>query len=196
MSNKSTTYLLTERAFLKGELDKLLLGEEDYAYVPKYSPAIRTDWTRIIPYGVYEYHNENPDSGFLEMLLETLFRMVKSYDGIVPVAYVILTECSEREDGVSPFSFDLAPLAIELNKSIHKYFERLSLDRNKEGFCWEDGLLGELRCICKKTIDCGGPDFLQYHSLICKKFDSSEYEEDINKVGSTPKKLVNFQGKI
>ncbi|NQZ60001.1 MAG: hypothetical protein HRT88_21315 [Lentisphaeraceae bacterium] len=149
---------LVQKAFLKRDLDKLLLGEKPYRYVPKYSPAINVDIAQLIDLGFYMMDKEYLEK-FSDDLEKTLLTLAQKYEGLIPVASVLLLESYSRGKEESPFVFDLKPIARELNNSIYKFEKSLIVDKSGYGQGWKDGLYGELKCKARKTIECGGPNF-------------------------------------
>jgi len=151
---------LTEMAVSRNELSKLLLGEGEYSYISKFSPAIGTDITSILPYGIYKFQKINQSCQFSSDLYEALTSLTARYEGLEPVASFILVESSGRLEGKSPLSFSLVELASLLQGSIEAFRSRLEKDFTGYGFGWENGLYGELLNISRNTVEVGGPSFV------------------------------------
>lgn len=150
---------LTEKAFNRGELDKLLTGEGEYSYTPKFSLATDTDMALLLPSGIYKFQRTNEASNFALLLESVLRELVSRYGGLYPVAAFILIESYGRSTGDSPFSFPLEPIASSLKESILSFQYCLKEDRSGYGKAWDDGLYGELRNLARNTVEYRGPDF-------------------------------------
>ena len=149
---------ITEQAFEREELDKLLLGEKPYKYVPKYSPAIDTDLALLIENGFYAIAPQELVR-FSHDLSRALMKLAKDYIGIVPVASIIMLESHGRKENQSPLMFDLLPIARQLEKTICKYSKKLKQDKSGYGATWDNGLYDEVRNKAEITVEFNGPDF-------------------------------------
>lgn len=152
-------YELTEMAVQCGQLKQLLLGSSGYGYLPKYSPAHRTDLALVIPHGLHQFQRNCHDSVFSNTIVNVLLELACEYDGIMPAAGFILVESCFRVDRNSPFYFSLEPIAVVLRNSIEHFRDKLSMDHTAEGENWPDGRYGCLRNLARNTVCCGGPDF-------------------------------------
>ena len=142
-----------------GELDKMLLGEPGYCYVPKFSPASgRTDLAALIV-ALYDDMSVCDRAKIREEMLRALNKFVQTYEGLEPVAGCILIESLRRAQELPALDLPLDELAAKLQKYIGVFAERLKADKEGVGATWPDGRLGEIRRLSRNTRDCGGPTF-------------------------------------
>ena len=115
---------LTEKAFKKKQLDKLLLGEKPYKYIPKYSPAIDTDLALLIENGFYTLEERDlPD--FSYDLSKALMKLANEYAGIVPVASIIMLEFTWKKRKSVPFNIRFATYSYTTKKYYFKIFPKV-----------------------------------------------------------------------
>src|SRR5579859_1844523 len=151
---------LAKEAVESRQVDKLLLGAPEYQYLPKWSPSpSNTDLTELLS---AMYVQENTEQVKTE-LLRALRSIMTEYDGLVPVATVILFESVRKARGDRHLGLPLLELAESLSKSIEVYRDCLCrVKRASEGAdMWPDGLYGELRRLSRNTEKRGGPSFLK-----------------------------------
>ena len=158
MSYLDTAIGLATNAFAKDELEKLFLGTAEYRYKPPRSFSNTNTDIVAIMMAIRSLAKNNPVLGVNHKLSVFLVDFAKSYQGIIPVASIILLETSSNEKTV--LNLDLEMLAEILKGSIKKYTSDLSNDRTEEGKDYVDGKLGELRRMNRITVDDGGPYFL------------------------------------
>jgi hypothetical protein len=150
---------MVKNALEKSELDKLLLGEPGYRYLPKGSPAPGdTDLAAVIGI-LYDHTSEAERQRIRDEILKTLNSIVGTYEGLEPVAASILLESLRKMRNRSPFGLPLDDIAAKLRASINAFADRLKADRSGVGAGWPDGRLGELRRLSRNTVDLGGPSF-------------------------------------
>lgn len=155
----STPEEIVKRALDRDALAELLLGAPDYAYLPTYSPMAEvTDLTILL--GVLRNENLGYSQAEVRSRLEKAVKtIVTEYEGIIPVATVLLLEALHQSKGRPSFELPLEPIAEDLRRSIDRFRFRLIQDRTGDGWQYLDGSLGELRRLSKITEELGGPKF-------------------------------------
>ena len=66
------------KAIKKNEIIKYLQGRDGYRVETEpWTPAhLLTDWTKIIPWGIYEVYKENPELGLDKMIEDAILEMM------------------------------------------------------------------------------------------------------------------------
>jgi hypothetical protein len=66
------------KAIEKNEIIKYLQGRDGYRVeMEPWTPAhLLTDWTKIIPWGIYEVYKENPELGLDKMIEDAILEMM------------------------------------------------------------------------------------------------------------------------
>ncbi len=150
---------IVQDAVAKGELDKLLLGEPGYRYLPKWSSAPGgTDLAALITL-LYDNTATADRSQVCDDLARALDSIVGTYEGLDPVAGCILLETLRRAENRSPLGLPIEDLATRLRASIDAFRDRLTADRSGNGAGWANGRLDDLRRLSRNTEKYGGPSF-------------------------------------
>ncbi|MBA3581717.1 MAG: hypothetical protein H0W44_04605 [Gammaproteobacteria bacterium] len=162
MSMQKTPYELTCLAVKNDELDKLLLGVEPYAYLPKYSPSSSgTDLEEIYEHGLVEYSVQHPEKKINEKLQFILEYLAGYYEGINTVVSIIFNVAYDSTKGkIYPLNINIQVLANIVSETIARHEERLKLDKTGEGWSYGDGLYGDLKRLNGILADEGGPTFM------------------------------------
>lgn len=134
-------------AIKKGEVIEFLEGKGQYKVgMDQWANASApTDWTRIIPKGIYVVYNENPGLKVNELYEEALLQMMDrdTFDIYVALA-VIHFQLIREQRGASPFAIDRGKILPKLKnillvneQKLRKYFEW-------EGKAYQEGMWGEV----------------------------------------------------
>lgn len=150
---------IVKTALAKGELDKLLLGTPDYQYRSKYSPSpSNTDLTELLAVIYLSLENSEKDAA-REALVNALYSLSGTYEGIDPTATCILYESGKKSRGSAGLGLPIDDLAEKLRSTIRIFESRLRNDKSGGGRDYSDGLLGDLRRLSRITEKHGGPSF-------------------------------------
>ena len=150
---------IVERAIARGELDKLLLGEPEYCYRSRWSPAPGdTDLTELLEI-VYGRLDSADAARVREAMKKALFSVVGRYEGVEPVVIAILMESRRKRDTDDVLGLPLNELAEKLRGSINAFSTKLKTDKTGVGEGMTDGRLGDLRRLSRTIEELGGPAF-------------------------------------
>ena len=150
---------IVRTAAQKGELDKLLLGSQEYCYRPPWSPAPgNTDLTELLAV-LYDRWDPADKEHVQEQIARAVYAIVGTYQGIEPVAMCVLLESLRTARGKPSLGLPLDDITAKLRASIDTFSERLRADKGGGGANWPDGRLGDLRRLSRNTEDLGGPSF-------------------------------------
>lgn len=158
MSNEPKDIVL--KALSNKALSSLLLGEPEYCYLPKWSPSSTNTDITVLWEALHDIAIESPSYDISDLVLEVVESIVRKYEGIRPVASILLMESSRKDDGRQVFDLPLDKIAQSLKKTIEKYKDKLMCDKNGEGWSYSDGLYGDLKRLNQNTIELGGPGFI------------------------------------
>lgn len=148
---------IVKRAVRENHLDRLLLGKPEYSYLPKWSPAPgNTDLTTLLSF-IYDEPLGISDEEIRDRLLNAVNRIISLYEGLFPVATIILIESLRLSDRRIILGLPLDEISSSLSKSIDEFKQRLSNDKTEYGMQWDDGMLGEMRRISNNIVELGGP---------------------------------------
>ncbi len=133
-------------AYENGELYEFLTGQKGYNYpCPDAQVNVMTDWTRIIPNGIYPLYEENNDRGVIAKYEEAILQMCTNREwamGVWAAAHIIFTQLSNEMEGKSPFRIKNEVIhvfseAIETRdqelESIYPYVPAYVLKKRKPG---------------------------------------------------------------
>ena len=170
----TVAYQLAEKAFQNKELEKLLLGEGQYDYLPKYSPAPgNTDLAEIIPNGVFPYLADNSKIENVNYLNTTLNTLCNSLEGMYSVACFILLYHSYFDKLQVLKKIVIKNVIESLSHNIQKHKSELLKSKSILGASSNFGLYGVLKTLSKNTVELGGPSFFPEES-----YDSSHQEKE------------------
>ncbi len=155
----ATPETIVVNAVIKGELDKLLLGMPGYQYRSRYSPAPgNTDLTELLD---VVYHRLDPETRAKasQGLLDAIYSIIGTYQGLRPTASCLLYEVSESFRGKPVLGLPVDLIATKLAASIRAFEPKLRADKSGGGRGWPDGMLGDFRRLSGITEKYGGPPF-------------------------------------
>ena len=148
------------RALERDALCALILGAPEYCYLPNWTSASgSTDLAAIIP--VMCDMRAKGSSDLNSRISKALRDLVDLYEGLVPVATILLIESLRSKKGDTILGIDVLEISTLLSKSILHYQGRLVGDKVGEGAQWPDRMLGELRRLSDNTVKFGGPSFVR-----------------------------------
>lgn len=149
---------LIRTALAKRQVEELLLGNDPYAYLPPYSPAVGpTDLAEVLRI-LYEACLPEMTTQVRELMVPALESLVERYEGLDAVATCILKETSNRSRSGPTIGLPVEDLAKRLRHSIAIYKERLTADKSGEGAEWPDGMVGMFRRLSRRVVELGGPE--------------------------------------
>jgi hypothetical protein len=147
---------LAKKAILNGELVDYLQGKKGYAepidtWVNANAP---TDWTKIIPNGIYKLSNADIGVDVVSALEESILKML---DGTVFDIYVAVSvfyfQLIREARNDSPFMIDRQKIIIRMRKSLEENENLLKNYYEWQGRNLEEGMWSEILRIdslCKK----------------------------------------------
>ncbi len=97
-----------EQAFNKNELFEFLTGKNGYELmVMDATIKVPTDWTRIIPYGIYALYMETQNENLVNEFTHAIERALKgTYMDFWCAFYVLFVQYSNEKRGKAPFVLD------------------------------------------------------------------------------------------
>ena len=100
------------RAYKKKEFYEFLTGRADYSLsVIDISIDVPTDWTRIIPQGIYAIYNESGDDNIKTAYEAAIEKMIQgSPKDIWQSVYIVFIQKDMEQQGESPFTINEAIL--------------------------------------------------------------------------------------
>ncbi|TYQ16961.1 UNVERIFIED_CONTAM: hypothetical protein Cloal_3551 [Acetivibrio alkalicellulosi] len=141
---------LLEQAIAKNELNKFLRGDGDYKVsVPHMVPVnIPTDWTNIIPNGIYKLFIENPNIGMDKIFENTLISMIDDDNlNLYVVINVLFEQISKEAENRSPFIIDRCKILPLLKSKLNQNRDDLKTDFRWMGIGEPEGLWSEIKRI-------------------------------------------------
>ena len=160
MSSESAEQIVL-RALQNRAMDKLLLGEPSYSYVPHGSPT--PDATDVIEllHALYRLAEAEENAQILRDALTSAIRDLEgSCEGIEPLVSVVFFEAFSRNKHRFNLDLPLEAICSNLAHTIAGYCESLVKDRTGAGQGFTDGRYGNLRRMNKIIADCNGPSIL------------------------------------
>ena len=117
---------------------KIELGKWTNAYAP-------TDWTILIPQGVYVVYCEHPELQINKLFEDALLEMISRdlFDIIVAIS-VFYSQLLEENRGNAPFSIDRNRVLPDLRKALLENEQKLKNNFDYFGSIYKDGLWGEV----------------------------------------------------
>lgn len=134
----------------KNEVNKYFRGDGNYKVpVPHMVPInIPTDWTYIIPAGVYELYRERPDLRVDELFQTALLEMAANDNlGLYAAVNLVFDQLLREKDGSAPFAIDKERLLPLLQAELSKKRSSLKGDFTWMGKGNPEGLWSELNRI-------------------------------------------------
>jgi hypothetical protein len=152
---------IVRKALAENNLDLLLFGKQGYSYLPKWSSAPgNTDLTTLLSV-IYDTPLGYAKEDIVAKMIYAVNQIVFSYEGLFPVATVILIETLRVNNGRPILGLPLNEIATILRESILKYRYNLITDKTGPGNQWEDGMYGEMRRISDNIVELGGPKLVE-----------------------------------
>ena len=138
---------LVLEAVRKNELVECLEGKGNYKieigqWVNAYAP---TDWTIIIPKGIYVVYRENPELQINKEFEGALLKMIggDSFDIFVAIS-VFYSKLLEENRGDAPFCIDRNRILPSLRKALLDNEQKLKSNFEYVGKTFKDGIWGEV----------------------------------------------------
>ncbi len=134
-------------AIKKNELIEYLEGKENYKldmghWVNANAP---TDWTRIIPKGLYRVYRENPELKLNDILEDALLEMMNREPFDIYVALsVIYFQLIREQRGDAPFNINREIILENLRKTLLENEKKMKNYFEWEGKDNEDGIWSEV----------------------------------------------------
>ncbi len=154
-----TPHEIVRKAIEEDAIDLLLLGKQEYRYLPYWSSAYGdTDLPDLLE-ALHGEAKRKPELEVEESLTYAIQKILKTYEGLLPTAECIFYESYLRSESLSSFNLPLEEIAVMLRDQIEKYKISLFTDKSGRGVLWKDGLLGVLRQLNIVTQEFGGPSF-------------------------------------
>ena len=157
-TNNGSPDEIVDLALKRGELDKLLLGYPEYCYIPRFSPCPEN--TEIITLIDALCRREDYEE-YRQKLIETIFSIVDTYEGIYPVADCLFYETARLLDKRKTLGLPLEEITLSLRKTIKRFQDRLIADKTGGGMGHPNGRYGNLQGISSVVQNDGGMPFCQ-----------------------------------
>lgn len=151
---------IVRMALSNNELHKVLLGESGYCYLPKWSPSSTNTDITVMWDALHDLASEYTLDDLSSMISEAINKIQFKYEGIYPIASIILQESYRKNKRENTFLLPLSDIAISLKLTIENHRDKLKSDKRGEGAGYQDGLFGDLVRLNQNTIELGGPDFI------------------------------------
>jgi len=167
-SNDSSIYYCTDpikiirEALEKNEMDRLLLGDEKYRHLGKYTcdPGI-TDISALMGCYYNIFMKEIEPKKLRDILADAIFSVVNEYEGLFPVAICLLKELYRKQRGIAILDLPIPEITEALRQSIAKYRMRLICDDSMYGRGYDDRSLGQMRHFSKLAVEYGGESYCE-----------------------------------
>lgn len=145
MISFKNVYSETERAFKNNEFYELLTGKKGYQLPILDVPVdIPTDWTIIVPCGIYELYRKTQNDKVKNDYQCALEKMMQgSPDEIWMVCNILFGQLKNQKLGKSPFVIDETILR-DFNVAIKNNRKKLESDINWGGNDYPNGLMGDI----------------------------------------------------
>lgn len=134
-------------ALAKNELDKFLRGDKPYSIKPNQWVAanVPTDWTVIIPQGIYEVYKHNSSINIKKIFEDTLIKMIFDDLGNLYVALnIIYNQLLWEHDNRAVFKIDRKKIMPLLTKKLYEKKTELENDFRWLGSGEPKGLWSEV----------------------------------------------------
>ena len=119
---------IMRKAYKRGDLALLLLGNRKYRYLPHWSPAPGNTDLALLLSELEELVGEHPPNEVGDCLYLAIKEIVGTHEGIRPVASCLLFDSCERV-----FDLPLVEIAADLRQSIRVFRSRLEEDKTAGG---------------------------------------------------------------
>lgn len=140
-------YDTAKEAYDKNELYEFLCGKNDYDLPVLDAPTnIPTDWTVIIPNGIYKLYKNNigDQEKIKNDFVAALKRMINGESTeIWEAAYIIFILLKSQSRNVAPFNIDEALVDMFSNR-VNECKSQLSENKEYDGAQFSNGLLGDI----------------------------------------------------
>lgn len=138
-------FCATRKAFEKREFYELLTGRSGYD-VPVLGIPVRvpTDWTEIIPNGVFKLYDESKDEGIIKQYSEAIIRIINGNSTDIWIAANILfNQLSSQQKGKAPFNIKNEILR-DFNEALKSKKNEISCNQEYDGNQYSNGLMGDI----------------------------------------------------
>lgn len=140
-------YDTAKKAYDKNELYEFLCGKNDYDLPVLDAPTnIPTDWTVIIPNGIYKLYKNNigDQEKIKNDFVVALKRMINGESTeIWEAAYIIFILLKSQSRNVAPFNIDETLVDMFSNR-VDECKSQLSENKEYDGAQFSNGLLGDI----------------------------------------------------
>ena len=145
MISNDNLYDKTMQAFEKGKFYELLTGKDGYDKPVVGIPVdVPTDWTVVIPKGIYQLYNNFPHFQIVRDLEDAIRRMLKgSSTEVWMAAYVIFNLIRNEQIGKAPFSID-RKIFGDFSRALNCKKEELCKNTSYGGGDYPNGLYGDI----------------------------------------------------
>ena len=152
---------IVRRAFVNGDMRKLLLEDPEYCYMYKWSSSPSNSDTSVLREIIYRYTPADIRVAVQQSYKDAIDELVSEKIGIIPVCHAILHEVGSIRDQGKGLGLDLESLATQLSKIIPENFQYLSNDKSGHGRGWANGMIGEVARVDKIVQELGGPPIIR-----------------------------------
>ncbi len=111
-----------EKAYKNGELYEFLTGKNGYNYpCPDAQVDVPTDWTRIIPHGIYVLYDKTKDENVIVQYQDAINQAINgTAQDLWSAAYVVFCQKENEQRNKSPFVLDTTHLSSNIYEAINK----------------------------------------------------------------------------
>lgn len=149
---------LVENAFQNGEILNLIVGDEGYGYVPKYSPSPDKTDISIVYRGLCDYISAYPDNNCGSTLQKELERLTANKDAIEPIACLMVLEADTSRN--KRLGLDIERLSESLQIGIKDNRDTLKADISGMGKNYINGKIGNLESLDRLFRSRSGLSFM------------------------------------
>lgn len=139
--------MLLLKAIKEKEVIKYLEGKDGYNFEVEHwvNASAPTDWTKIIPKGIYAVYRENPEFKIDEIYEDALLEMMDGDPFDIYVALPIIHfQLIREERNASPFTIDKIKVLKKLSQTLIRNKEKLMNYFEWEGKKYKEGIWGEV----------------------------------------------------
>jgi hypothetical protein len=134
-----------KKAFENNEFYEFLTGRNGYAFLyPFLNANVPTDWTCIIPYGIYKLYEDTKDDKIIDAYIEAINKTINGDSTDLWMAtYILFNQFANQKRGEAPFNID-EDILINFNIKLKEKKEELENNTNYGGKGWSNGLYGDI----------------------------------------------------
>lgn len=163
MQKQLSHYEITCLAIKNGELEKLLLGEEPYICMDRWSQSPGPTDITYVYRALCEYAQKHPHDDLRHQITMLLPRLCTTTIGIDAASGILLCESlNQMRHGSAhpPLDLDIEEAADIIKMAVRKYQQELREDHSGVGKHHREGLLEALRRGSRYLEEDGGPTFV------------------------------------